>query len=48
LSANGFRFNNKKSLTGFLTFFQKMKKGDTLKLEVLRAGEVISAEWKLK
>jgi len=48
LSANGFRFNNKKSLTDFLTFFQKMKKGDTLKLEVLRAGEVISAEWKLK
>lgn len=48
LAANRFRFNNKKSLADFLTYFQGMKKGDVLKLEILRAGEVINMEWKLK
>ncbi len=47
LSANGYRFNNKKSLTDFLTYFQGMKKGDILKLEVLRSGEILFLEWKL-
>ena len=48
LAANGFRFNNKKSLADFLTFFQGMKKGEILKLEILRSGEVINLEWKMK
>ena len=48
LSANSYIFNTEKSLTDFLTYYQGMKKGDTLKFEILRAGEIISLEWKMR
>ncbi len=48
LSANGYRFNNKKSQEEFLRYFQSMQKSDVLKLEILRVGTIINMEWKLK
>ena len=48
LSANGYRFINKKSLTEFLAHYQSMLRGDLLKIEVLRAGSIVWLEWKLK
>lgn len=47
LSANGIRFDNKENLAKFLNFFQQMKKGEVLKIEILRAGEIQNLEWKL-